>query len=296
MIDNKSIQKDMKQLNTLESVSRIYAEVASLRMKRTRSTVLLSREFLQQINDVFEDVRASYAQDLSKLGKKRRRNDQITFLSHNGKSVAVFLSSNGGLYGNIIAKSFAQFITDVESKTIVERPEVTIIGRQGLSMFQAEQPDMPYTYFELPDKDISLKDLVEVIRHIVQYEQIQVYFGKYQSVVRQSTEKLDISAQILPTSKVVKKRENYLFEPDIEQILRFFETEIFASLFEQTVKEAQLARYASRILAMDQASENIKKEIKKLEFESMRLGHRIQNRKQLNTLSSAYLVNYGQNR
>ena len=36
-----------------------------------------------------------------------------------------------------------------------------------------------------------------------------------------------------------------------------FETQIFASLFDQSIRESQLAKFASRILAMDRAEQNI---------------------------------------
>jgi F0F1-type ATP synthase gamma subunit len=66
----------------------------------------------------------------------------------------------------------------------------------------------------------------------------------------------------------------------------FFETEIFASLLDQTVSESQLAKYASRILAMNKAHENIDKTIGKLSLDRLKIKHRTENRKQLNRLSS----------
>ena len=54
----------------------------------------------------------------------------------------------------------------------------------------------------------------------------------------------------------------YLFEPDLEKIVAFFETQIFSNLFKQTVHESHLARLASRITAMEQALERIENQEK----------------------------------
>ena len=75
-----------------------------------------------------------------------------------------------------------------------------------------------------------------------------------------------------------------MFEPSLEKILMFFETEIFASLFNHTVKESQLAKFASRVLALDQADEKMQNRLKKLQFEHTRAVHWDLNKKQLNLL------------
>ena len=79
----------------------------------------------------------------------------------------------------------------------------------------------------------------------------------------------------------------YIFEPSVEKILMFFETQIFASLFDQAVRENQLAKFASRILSMDRASDNIRNRLKELNLQSMRISHYLVNKKQINSLSSS---------
>jgi F0F1-type ATP synthase gamma subunit len=80
-----------------------------------------------------------------------------------------------------------------------------------------------------------------------------------------------------------------LFEPDIEHILMFFEKQIFTSVFEQTIRESQLAKFASRVMVMDRANENIKERLKQMAKINQRIAHREMNRKQTNQLSSLSL-------
>ena len=52
--------------------------------------------------------------------------------------------------------------------------------------------------------------------------------------------------------------------------MEFFEAEIFASLFEQTIFESQLAKFASRMTSLELRVENIRDILKKINLEKKR--------------------------
>jgi len=287
--DIRSIEKDIGELNTLQLVARAYTEIAASRMRKTRNSVLLNREFVTSLDDVFADVRANYAQEVMKLAIKRRGQEGITFLAHNGRTVAVLLSANTGLYGDIIERTFRMFLEDVR-KTPGEI-EVALVGKLALALFESAMPKHPYTFFELPDTNITPQSLSQIIGHIVQYEEIRVYYPTFQSAIRQLPSKYIISAET-PLSELQEqggRKTKYLFEPSLRDILIFFETEIFASLMDQAIREAQLAKYAARIMTLDRSGENIKKSLKGLRLDKLKVEHRIKNRKQLEAISSINL-------
>lgn len=284
MAFKKELKAEVNQVESLRTLVEAYGEIASIRMKKIRGLVLTNREFLQAISSIFQDTLAAYAQKLSQLLQRGRvrQGDRVTFLSHNGKTVAVLISANTGFYGDVIGQTFNKFLEDVRRDDV----EVTIIGRIGRSLFLEAEPNRPYTFFELPDYGLDQTKLSSVIRHLVQYEAIKFYYGQYQSVVRQKPAVTQITAGTPIQKKVAAPTVNFIFEPSLEKILTFFETEIFVSLFDQAIRESQLAKLASRILAMDRSSENIDKRIKELKFENLRLMHREQASKQLNSLAS----------
>lgn len=287
MADKQEIENEITQIGTLSSLVRAYEEIASLRMKRTRDSVLANRRFLAELNDVFEQVRVSFARRVNELAKQKGKpgREKITFLAHNGKTVTVFLSANTGLYGEIVQKVFELFMKEVKE----EKNEITIVGKQGLSLFLSEEPEHPYTYFDLPDNKVTSSELDEIIKHIVQYEEIHVYYGEFLNVVQQNPNKLTVSAEISLKGEEKKQQTLYIFEPSLENILTFFETEIFASLFEQSVRESQLAKFASRVMAMDRADVNIKKKLTSLKFEKLKVLHSVANRRQLNSMSTRFI-------
>jgi F-type H+-transporting ATPase subunit gamma len=282
----KQIKSQIGFMNSLQNLVEIYGEIASIRMMKIREFVLKNRDFLNSIHNIFRDALASYAAKLAKTAEESgiKKGERVTFLAHNGKTVAVLVSANTGFYGDVVQNTFKKFLAEIRENDY----EVTIIGKIGLSLFLEREPKKPYTYFNLPDYGVDAKKLSDVIKHLVQYEEIRVYHGKYISVVTQEPEVFDIEAGAPVAEDVENPKIEYIFEPSVEKILQFFETEIFASLFDQTIRESQLAKFASRIMAMDSASENIKKEIDNLSVERLKAEHRVRNRKQLNSLVPAY--------
>src|SRR3990172_5735351 len=236
MKEEKQIKAVLSELQLLGEVALAFSQISSTRRTRVRGEVLSSREFQFSLHGIFEEVLASYALESSRRagtseGKK------ITFLAHNGKTVAVFLSANTGLYGDIVNRTFELFADDVRK---TQDMEVAIIGKLGLSLFIEAFPGKPYTFFELTDYGKDPEQLAIIIKHIVQYERVQIYYGKYENVVKQVPTKYDISAEVPIEGETSKDVTKYIFEPSLPAILGFFESELFTSLFDHSVFESQL--------------------------------------------------------
>lgn len=293
-MDKKTISQNVSYLETLQGLTNAYAEIASGRMKKIRKTVLSSRDFLDELNEIFQEVNLSYKKEVAKLSKKVKREGQITFLSHNGKTVSVFLSANTGLYGDLMPRTFDLFSKEIEKG----ETEGTLIGRLGLSLFLGRFPDRPYTYFEYPDYGDDKAKLGEIINHLVQYEAIHIFHGRFKSLISQEPSFFDISAETpISYSGQGKSDEKikeayYIFEPTLENILIFFETEMFTSVLQQAISESQLAKFASRMLSMDRASQNIQKNLGVMKIEGMRASHKLQNRKQLHSVITIFASGY----
>ena len=63
----------------------------------------------------------------------------------------------------------------------------------------------------------------------------------------------------------------------------------YLSLFEQTIFESQLAKFASRMTSLELRVENIRDILKKINLEKEKIRHRVMNKKQLETFSSMAL-------
>ncbi|MBI2031785.1 MAG: F0F1 ATP synthase subunit gamma [Candidatus Levybacteria bacterium] len=286
MVSKNEVIEKFNSVTTFKNVIETYEEIAASRMQNARSSVLQRRDFISELNDIFQQIKTSYKDELEKLMKKRSIKDhkKLTFIERNGKTLFVLLSSNTGLYGDIIKQSFDLFIELVKKESC----DAIIIGKVGLDYFKNTNLKIPYAYFDFPDSKIDNEKLKNIVKHIINYERTFIVYGQFQNIITQKPIVTSISGDPLPQEAKGPKIK-YFFEPSLEKIMAFFEAEIFSSIFEQTIFESQLAKFASRMTSLEIRVEKIKELLKLIEIEKQKVKHRIMNKKQLDALSSISL-------
>lgn len=284
MIGKKQIVEEIEYSSNLKNIVQTYQEIAASRMQRIRNSVLTSRDFLFGINTIFQQVKSSY---------KIKRRTQKTFIKTNGKTLFVFISANTGLYGGIIKRAFEVFAREVKkvwrSQISLRETDIAIIGRLGLRFFKEEFPKKPLIYFELSDNKIDLIGIKKIIPYLIGYEKVIVFYEQFRSIITSDPIITSISGDDLPWEKSGTEEIKYIFEPSLEKVMEFFEQEIIGSIFEQTVYESLLAKFSSRMVAMEEATENIRNKIKQEILKKERLKHQEINKKQNERLLSMSL-------
>jgi len=287
MITKKVLESEIQNLAGLNSMIQAYEEIAANKIMHSRESVLVNRAFIDELNEIFKEVISTYKKEAESLLKKNKGNNlnDTTFTSKNGKTLYLLISANAGLYGSLVKKTFDLF-SDNSNDLNADR---AIIGRLGLSMWQQSKNPNKYFYFDFPDQDVDEQSLKKVLDFIVSYQKTIVFYGKFQNLVTQEPTFSDISGNTMPTEASKHPYIRYYFEPSLGKVLEFFEKQIFASIFEQTMRESQLAKIASRLKTLDQATVNINKKIALVTSEKNRTFHRQQNKKQLETFTSRVL-------
>lgn len=288
MTTKKAAESEIVSLSNIKGMVEAYEEIAAVRITRTQDAVLKSRQFATEINDIFQEVKLSSKQTVALIMKQKHIKDpkRLSFLSKNGKTLFVFLSANTGLYGDIVRRTFVFFAKYVSQLA----DNVLIVGKVGLKLAKDNGITKPVAYFDFPDNNVPEEQLQKIASYMIQFERIVVFYGRFESILRQKETMLDISGNPEPSElQQAEVKLKYFFEPEVNKILAFFEKEIFASIFEQTVREFQLAKLSSRVVGLDTAVDNINRELKKTIFKREKFKHEEANRKQLQTLSSMSL-------
>lgn len=295
MISKNDLELQIDNLAQLNNMITTYEEIAASRIKQSRESVLRSRSFMSDISLVFYEVIATYRKQVEVLMKKKNINDinDLSFINKNGKTLYLLISANTGLYGNITQRTFDLFINTLKKET--NPVDVAIIGKLGESMWHEEKIKTRYLYFDFPDQNVNKEMLKRILDFIISYKRVVAFYGKFQSLVTQDPTSSDVTGTTPPSENPNEEQTvKYLFEPSLEKVLEFFEKQIFESLFEQVVRESQLAKISSRMTTLNKATENIKTQLATLTSQKNRIYHQIQNKKQLQTFSSKIL--WGGNR
>jgi ATP synthase F1 gamma subunit len=296
MAQKKILNEELEALNSIKDLAQSYEEIAVVRMQNIKDSVLKTRDFLAELSDVFVDLKSSYGREVRELVEKRKKGDKtiLPLLQKNGKTLTVYLSSNGKLYGAVTQKTFKLFLQDMK-KPENASADIVIIGNAGKELFENSSSKKAFEYFEIPDTSVDMSHIRKLMTKFLQYEKVYIYYGKFGNVVQQSPIASSITGEnIFESEEIpqVPREDRFIFEPILEKIFHFFETQIMANLFSQTLLENQLARHASRVNAMEEALGHIEEESKKLNMEKTRLKHLSQNKKQLETISGVLSLDF----
>lgn len=297
MEEKHKLTEEINITESLQLLATAYEEISVMKMRIARDSVLHTRNFLSSLTDVFINVKSSYTKKLlqeAEENKNKAKTLQFSTHTTNGREIYVLISATNKLYGDIVYKTFQLFKGRFEKNSNVD---VVIVGKTGKELFDAAFPTGKYAYFDLPDIIPSIEVLKPIISQLLQYEHVTVFYGRFVNVVKQEPIASSISGDEPLEQEAVQQEEtgvkgfDFLFEPSIEELWQFFETQIFSSLFKQTIAEEELARLASRIKTMEQAIVFINTRITTLTSAQRRVKRQIENRKQLERISGISLWN-----
>lgn len=224
---------------------------------------------------------------------------QMSLKTGNGEHACVYLSANSGLFSKILERTYHEFIAYLD-----QHKEATpiIIGEYGKNLFLNEHPDWPYVFYPITEGKSDDSSLKKITEDLSLYSSVVIFYAKFETMASQTTTVLDVSGQeetninpdtigqsSQPAQNIPSPTVHYLFEPSLEKIILFFESEIFFGIIQQTVTESELARYASRITTLDMARENIDQQLKAINLEKRFATHRLMNKKQTEAITGISL-------
>ncbi len=288
MLHSRKIQEEVSDLVSLDNLVSAYQEIAALRMRGIRGDVLSQRVFADELSRLYATIKNIYRQDIKKLLHKEHIDNPSLLFRKNGKTLYVLLSANTGFYGDIIQKTFNLFVEDTQKQQDID---VAVVGEVGNDMLLQIGYKNHFTYFTLPDQKTDSMQVAKLLEFLLGYEHVFIYHGMFKSLITQQAvvTKLDALQNDEKPVEDIHVKVKWLVDPHLDKVLTFFEEELLSNVFLYTFDESQMAKLASRIFALENATENIKKSLHKSFLLSERFSHMMENKEQLNMLSGRRL-------
>lgn len=245
----------------LGHVVTIYQQLAVMDMQAIRSAVLETRGSMDGLLDIFFDVHEAQRHEVEKLIEKKSRFRQQTFegSEKNGKKAAILITPAAKFSGSIghdVFELFAQWLEQNDST-------VFLFGQQGQELFKERFPNKPFEAREFPNSKHMAAQLSETLAEFTSYERIDVFHGRFLSLVQQKAQNTNVTGDI-PLASIGRETQeepkSFLFEPSMENIITFFEAQLFAQLLSQTFREAKLSHLGSRIRSLETALSGIEQQ------------------------------------
>jgi F0F1-type ATP synthase gamma subunit len=277
----KNIIIQIEDLTGIKDIVGASEEIASMKMRGIRNQVLLSRDLNDELTEIYREVTMSYKNQIMLLLSQKKSLDanakrNLSLKRGNGKTACVFLSANSGFFSKILEKTYAEFVSYLEQHDVVP----VIIGEFGKKLFKNQFATREFIFYPFAEDETQEENFKKITGKLAEYENVIIFYARFESMASQTVSSLDVSGLEKPVSQEPINTVHYLFEPSLEKILSFFETEIFAGIIQQTVTESELARYASRITTLDIARENINAKLKIINLQKRFASHRMLNKKQ----------------
>lgn len=252
----KKIKAEIENTTQIKSIVEVFEEISAIKMKNIRDEILLTRDFLERLADLSGNV----GSDLSIV-----KNSEVS-------SACVYLSSSGGMYGDLPEKIFNAFVNYIDNKT-----DVFICGKQGKAFVEKYRPNLKFEYYE---------DEIDILKKLLNFGKITVFYGRFKNIINQEAVSKSIMGDYeiqfnnMDKKELALKQFKYIYEPSVVEVSTMFANEIKTSVFEGMIKENNLAKTASRLMHLDKAYESIEEKLNLLELIRNRENKKVEDKKQ----------------
>lgn len=244
-----SINQEAQQVGTVSELTGIFESIASMRIGKIKDRVQRSQAFFAELWKIYTALRIDPTERLS--GKNGPKRDK--------PNVFLALTSEGGLSGDIDQRIVKTVLENLDQKTT----DLIVIGAHGATQFVQNHAKIK-RYFRLPDVDQAI-DVSPIVEELLGYKQPTVWFQRYVSLSVQEVGRIDLLGRVralgsdskVDNAEVISPRE-YLFEPSVDDVVRYLESVMMEIALSQVILESRLAQYASRFTAMSAAKKRAK--------------------------------------
>jgi len=255
------IGEQKSRINDIEAARYITGalrDISAVELKRLRKRFEQNDMFYSELRELFQLVWRIASAD---------NNDVV--VTKSTKSLYIAYTTNRHFYGSLNHDVMKKFIAGTNAKD-----SCLIIGDVGKEIWMSKgqkRREVSFLSFAGDEPDVNEKSAL--MKQVEEHKHVYVFYPGFTSVFHQDVEMVDITFR--PTKNPSTKKEEYedlpqyLFEPDLSEMVSFFNNQVRYALFERLLLETQISRVAARLVKMDTADQNAH-DIIKLETRSLR--------------------------
>ncbi|HQU08240.1 MAG: hypothetical protein B7X04_04090 [Parcubacteria group bacterium 21-54-25] len=239
-------KQDLRELEALRFVTSALFEVSAEKIDALRAAFEKNSAFYTDISDLYLAVKKTA---LLREEKSAPAGARASATPHN---LFVAFTTNARFYGSINTDIMHTFLSQIQK----EAGDYLVVGKVGESFLQdfpREARTIATRSFQ--DDEPTPEEIKSFLRDTATYDHVYIFHSSFVNVFTQHVATLDIAHTPTTASTHAAENIDYLFEPELPRILAFFETRVRHLLFRRVLLESELARTASRLIAMNAAED-----------------------------------------
>ena len=244
------IQEELNQAKELQFVSNALTEVSASKISLIRKEFETNQQFFDEINHIYDLLKQS-------VPEKTESTRKIVETEVKKPLMAICITPNMRFYGTIPGEVVKQFM-DITGPIGADR---LVVGQTGIDVLNTTHFPHHYSTMVCAQDIPTREEMTQMLELASAYEKVLVFMPKFQTLLRQTAGVIDIT-HTKPAGEVLKGQViSTLFEPEVPNIISFFEHQLRTILFSRAMLEAELALTASRLIAMSAAETRADKEV-----------------------------------
>ncbi len=267
----KEVRERIKSVKSTQQITKAMKMVSAAKLRRAQDAIIQMRPYSEKLNEIATHILSNTDGDTAKKYSEVRELENV---------LIVVITSNRGLCGafnsNIIKE--AKQLLNGKYKEAADAGKVTLmcIGKKGFDHFRkllpADQIDAEHVMLF---QDLSFEAIVHVPTAIIeafhgaQYDAVEICYGRFKNAAVQYAE----SAQFLPVPRKIpsksekqKKKADYIFEPNKEDLLAALMPSILQTQLHRYLLDTHASEHGARMTSMDKATENADELLKDLKI------------------------------
>ncbi len=248
-------------------------QIAAARMAKLRKIVMSSRRFVDEATLVLLELQLEKQKRLEQelyggaTPKKGTKKSKPKAAKKPERTAIIVISTDQGLCGS--------YNTEIFTKVDQVLPHYLsadwfVVGSKGQDYFYKleKKSNLRFFPFRMPEQP-TIVDLKPLIGMFYYYTQIFMIYSKF---INTATREVVFLELVIPNiTEVEAKKEategKYLFEPNIDELIRSLSSKLRYALFRQQILDSRLSLYTAQMLAMKTAADNSEDLLKELQLQ-----------------------------
>lgn len=255
----RDIKRQISSVESTMKITRAMKMVAAAKLRKSQERAENAKPFFDKTKETLASVTANVNEDLHPLLNKR-----------NVKKVAyVLITGDRGLCGAYNSRAIKE--VEKEVKVLDKDYALITIGKKGRDYFK-NKSEIISEYIGVDDKpgfatatNIAT-ELIELYTEGI-LDEIHLVYTEFNSVVSQNVHTLQLLPIEPPKSEELDDIEDsYLYDPSAEEVLSAVLPQYLKNIIFGALLQSKASEFASRMTAMDSATDNAEEMIEQLKL------------------------------
>ena len=267
----KEVRERIKSVIGTQQITKAMKMVSAAKLRKAQNAIVQMRPYAERLNRMLSNILSNLDGDANtSFGKVRPVK----------KALIVVITSNRGLAGAFNTNINKEAVMLINTKYGEQRRNGNVtmlfIGKKGYDFFRRRFTDLKFNtdYLDIYDRP-AYENVSAVARNLMDefskghYDAIEVVYSHFRNAATQypTVEQwLPVPKLEAAPGKLSRKKADYIFEPDKEQLLETLVPSILQLSFHKTVLDTQAGEHGARMTAMDKATDNAEELLKALKI------------------------------